>query len=127
MSDVGLLRKLARVPAQVVLDTSVIYTEFKGAMTENYVLNELVKSVCDEPYYWNSGNQAEVDFVIQKDANIIPIEVKSEMNVKARSLAEYRKKYEPKYSVVTSMKNDVGGNTVVSVPLYMIETINRLK
>ena len=123
MSDVGLLRKLAKVPSQVILDSSPIYTEFKGAMTENFVLNELVKSSYEQPYYWNSGNQAEVDFVIQDGVNIIPIEVKSETNVKARSLAEYRKKYEPKYSIVTSMKNDIGGTSTINIPLYMVESI----
>ena len=59
LSDVGLLRTLAKVPSQVVLDASAAYTEFKGAMTENYVLNELVKAFGETPYYWTSGNQAE--------------------------------------------------------------------
>ena len=123
LSDVGLLRRLAKVPPQIVLDTSALYTEFKGAMTENFILNELVKSVSEQPYYWTSGNQAEVDFVIQKDAEIIPIEVKSEKNIKARSLAEYRKKYAPRYAVVTSMKPDVGGTAVLNIPLYMIASL----
>ena len=104
LCDVGLLRKLSNVPYQVILDSSTIYTEFKGAMTENYVLGELVKNVYKKPYYWVSGNTAEVDFVIQSDSEIIPIEVKSEKNVKARSLAEYCKKYHPEYAIKTSMK-----------------------
>ena len=125
LSDVGLLRTLAKVPSQVVVDLSAVYTEFKGAMTENFVLNELVKTVCGLPYYWTSGNTAEVDFVIQKDAEIIPIEVKSEKNVKARSLAEYCRKYEPKHAVVTSMKSEVGSRASIKIPLYWIETLNR--
>lgn len=125
MSDVGLLRTMAKVPSQVVLDAAATYTEFKGAMTENYVLNELVKSISETPYYWTSGNQAEVDFVIQTGAEIVPIEVKSETNVKARSLAEYRKKYGPKYSVVTSMSGSVGGSTALSLPLYLIASLER--
>ena len=125
LSDVGLLRRLARVPAQILLDSSALYTEFKGAMTENYVLNELVKSICDEAYYWSSGNKAEVDFVIQCGSDIVPIEVKSEMNVKARSLAEYRSKYEPRHSVVVSMKNDFGGTSSLKVPLYMIASVEK--
>lgn len=123
LCDIGLLRKLSNVPYRVILDSSVIYTEFKGAMTENYVLCELVKSVCKTPYYWNSGNQAEVDFVIQSGSEIVPIEVKSEKNVKAKSLAEYRKKYVPKYSVKTSMKNDINGKDVINIPLYIISSI----
>lgn len=125
LSDVGLLRTLAKVPSQVVVDLSAAYTEFKGTMTENFVLNELVKTVCVLPYYWTSGNTAEVDFVIQKDAEIIPIEVKSEKNVKARSLAEYCRKYEPKHAVVTSMKSEVGSRASIKIPLYLIETLNR--
>lgn len=124
LCDIGLLRKLSNVPYQVVLDRSTTYTEFKGTMTENYVLCELVKKVYETPYYWNSGNTAEVDFVIQSGSEIIPIEVKSEKNVKARSLAEYRKKYHPKYAIKTSMKNDVNGKEVLNIPLYIISSLN---
>lgn len=124
LCDIGLLRKLSDVPSQVVLDSSTLYTEFKGAMTENYVLGELVKNVNDTPYYWVSGNTAEVDFIIQTGANIVPIEVKSEKNVKARSLAEYRKKYQPKYAVKTSMKNDINGKEVLNIPLYLISSLD---
>ena len=124
LCDVGLLRKLSNVPYQVILDSSTIYTEFKGAMTENYVLGELVKNVYEKPYYWVSGNTAEVDFVIQSDSEIIPIEVKSEKNVKARSLAEYCKKYHPEYAIKTSMKNEIFGNGIFNIPLYIISSLN---
>lgn len=120
MADVGILRKLSKLPYEVVLDATPAYREFKGSMTENYVLCELLKSVDDTAYYWSSGNTAEVDFIIQSGAQIVPIEVKSEKNVKARSLAEYRKKYEPKYSVKTSMKSDTTGEEVLNIPLYLI-------
>lgn len=123
MADVGILRKLSKLPYEVVLDATPNYSEFKGSMTENYVLCELLKSAYDSPYYWSSGNTAEVDFVIQCGKEIVPIEVKSERNVKARSLAEYNKKYTPKYSVKTSMKHEVGGGGVVSIPLYLISRI----
>ena len=92
MADVGILRKLSRLPYEVVLDATPTYREFKGALTENFVLGELIKSGTapeDDVYYWSSGNMAEVDFVLQCGADIVPIEVKSEKNVKARSLAEY--------------------------------------
>ena len=120
MSDVGILRKLSKLPHEVVLDATPTYKEFKGSMTENYVLCELLKSVDDTAYYWSSGNTAEVDFVIQSGTEIVPIEVKSERNVKARSLAEYRKKYTPKYAIKTSMKHETNGVEVLSVPLYLI-------
>lgn len=120
MSDVGLLRKLSKLPYEVVLDVTPTYKEFKGSMTENYVLCELLKSVDDTAYYWSSGNIAEVDFIIQSGAEIVPIEVKSERNVKARSLSEYRKKYTPRYSVKTSMKHETNGEEVLNIPLYLI-------
>ena len=126
LCDVGLLRRLARLPAQVVLDSSGIYTEFKGVMTENYVLGELVKHVDATPYYWVSGNSAEVDFIVQSGAHIVPIEVKAESNVKARSLAEYRKKYAPPISVKTSMLDEVSGNEVRLLPLYLIGSMGTM-
>ena len=125
MSDVGILRKLSKLPYEVVLDATPTYKEFKGSMTENYVLCELLKSVDDTAYYWSSGNTAEVDFIIQSGTEIVPIEVKSERNVKARSLAEYRKKYTPKYSVKTSMKHETDGEEVLNIPLYLISRLAR--
>ncbi len=127
MADVGILRKLSKLPYEVVLDATPHFREFKGSMTENYVLCELVQSVDNTAYYWSSGNTAEVDFVIQSGADIVPIEVKSEKNVKARSLAEYRKKYEPKYAVKTSMKSETGGDEVLNIPLYMISRMEQFK
>lgn len=125
MADVGILRKLSKLPYEVVLDATPSYKEFKGSLTENYVLCELVKVMEDVPYYWTSGNTAEVDFVLQSGREIVPIEVKSERNVKARSLAEYRKKYTPKYSVKTSMKNETSGEEVLNIPLYLISALKR--
>lgn len=123
MCDVAILRKLARLPYEVILDSVPIYKEFKGSMTENYVLAELMKSGCDTAYYWTSDNTAEVDFVIQCGADIVPIEVKSERNVRSRSLSEYKRRYEPRYAVKTSMKDEVGGDGSVSVPLYLISEL----
>ncbi|MCQ2427696.1 MAG: AAA family ATPase [Clostridia bacterium] len=123
MADVGILRKLSKLPYEVILDTTPTYVEFKGAMAENFVLCQLLESTDDTAYYWSSGNTAEVDFVIQCGKNIVPIEVKSEKNVKARSLAEYRKKYEPTYAVKTSMKSDISGEEVLNIPLYLISSL----
>lgn len=123
MADIGILRKLSKLPYEVILDATPHYKEFKGSLTENYVLCELVKSVDETLYYWSSGNTAEVDFILQSGSEIVPVEVKSERNVKARSLAEYRKKYTPKYSVKTSMRNETSGEEVLSIPLYLISAL----
>ncbi|MCD8117511.1 MAG: ATP-binding protein [Oscillospiraceae bacterium] len=120
MADVGILRKLSKLPYEVVLDATPAYREFKGSMTENYVLCELLSSGTETPYYWSSGNTAEVDFVVQSGAHIVPIEVKSEKNIRARSLAEYRKKYEPQISVKTSMRSEVNGEEIRNIPLYLM-------
>ncbi len=125
MADVGILRKLSKLPYEVVLDATPNYKEFKGAMTENYCLCEMQGRVCETAYYWSSGNIAEVDFIIQSGAHIVPIEVKSEKNVKAKSLAEYRKKYEPRYSVKTSMRSETGGEEVLNIPLYLLSALPR--
>ncbi len=125
MADIGILRKLSKLPYEVILDATPNYKDFKGSLTENYVLCELVKSVDETLYYWSSGNTAEVDFILQSGSEIVPVEVKSERNVKARSLAEYRKKYTPKYSVKTSMKNETNGEEVLNIPLYLISALER--
>lgn len=116
---------LWKLPYEVILDATPNYREFKGSLTENFVLCELVKSVDESLYYWTSGNKAEVDFILQSGVEIVPIEVKSERNVKARSLAEYRKKYGPKYSVITSMKSKTNGEEVLNIPLYLISALSR--
>lgn len=125
MADIGILRKLSKLPYEVILDATPNYKEFKGSLTENYVLCELIKSVDETLYYWSSGNTAEVDFILQSASEIVPVEVKSDRNVKARSLAEYRKKYAPKYSVKTSMKNETNGEEVLNIPLYLISALER--
>ena len=126
LSDVGLLHRLSKLPPEIILNATPQYAEFKGAMTENYVLTELLKSGIEAAYYWTSGNEAEVDFVIQCGGHIVPIEVKSEKNVKARSLAEYRKKYAPEYAVKTSMKSEFSGEEVRNIPLYRIASLKKM-
>ena len=118
MADIGLLRKMSRLPAEALLSQNEFFKEFKGALTENYALCELI-SLGIESYYWKSKKIAEVDFVVQFGMDIVPIEVKSERNLKAKSLAEYRKSYNPRVSVKASMAN-VSGKEVRLVPLYML-------
>ncbi|GHV24136.1 ATPase [Clostridia bacterium] len=116
LADTGLLRKMAKLPAIAILEKNHMYKEFKGAIAENYVLNELIGLYGTSPFYWKS-DIAEVDFVIQNSADIVPIEVKAEKNNRAKSLAQYIKKYEPRVSIKTSMMNNVEKN---NIPLYML-------
>lgn len=94
--DCGLLRRLAHIPASIIVDPIANYTEFKGAMAENVVLQSLLPLLDRQlPCYWTSGAQAEVEFVMQWGEDIIPVEVKAEGNISGNSLSEYKKKYNP--------------------------------
>ena len=119
LCDVGLLRKMANLPAGYILQKNNDYKEFRGAMAENYVLNEMMNLFQTDWFYWKSGNTAEIDFIVQHETCIIPVEVKSDRGNKAKSLAEYRKKYNPKISIKTSMKN-INNGDVLQIPLYFL-------
>ena len=104
--DCGLLRRLAHLPATVVTDPIANYTEFKGAMAENAVLQSIMPFMDDQkPYYWTSPGTAEVEFVIQWDDEIIPVEVKAEENISGNSLSVYFKTYNPRFRMRFSMLN----------------------
>ena len=126
MCDVGLLRRKAKVDASIILsDNKDIYKEFKGAITENFVLLELISINNEIPYYWTSGNTAEVDFIWQLEEKIIPFEVKSGVNVKSKSLSLYINKYNPKIAIRTSMKNIEKQNKILNIPLYLLWNLKK--
>jgi predicted AAA+ superfamily ATPase len=113
--DVGLFRRFAKIPTAVVLDKTAIFDEFNGLLAEQYVLQELNHY---EFFYWTSGAQAEVDFVTQLDGKIVPIEVKSGLNVKAQSLKVYRENYNPELSIRFSLLPLKKNNGLLNIPLY---------
>lgn len=124
LADVGLLRRMSRFPADVVLDTSSLTADMRGILTENFVLTELVGNGLQKPYFWKSGGIAEVDYILQEGIDVIPIEVKSAERTRSRSLTEYRSKYKPRIAVRTSLRNiarhsDEYGE-VLEIPLYLI-------
>ena len=104
-SDCGLLRRLANLPGSVVTDPTANYTEFKGAMAENAVLQSLLPHDAGMPYYWSSEAKAEVEFVIQWETEIIPIEVKAENCISGRSIVVYNDRFHPKHRVRCSFLN----------------------
>ena len=115
--DCGLLRRLAHLPASVVTDPIANYTEFKGAMAENAVLQSIMPLLDDQkPYYWTSPGTAEVEFVIQWGNEIIPIEVKAEENTTGSSLSVYNKTYTPNYRMRFSMLNFQYNSGLLSSP-----------
>lgn len=126
--DVGLLGCMARLAPQILLDGDALFTEFKGALTEQYVLQELLScSDCRIAYWTNDAGTAEVDFVLDTGREVIPVEVKAEVNLRAKSLKVYREKYQPAHSVRASLadyrKEEDG---LVNVPLYALAAMEAL-
>ena len=125
MNDVGLC-----CASQKLLYDDVIFNktdfEFRGGLAENYVFNQLQFNNFDL-YYWKSKYDAEVDFISRINADIIPIEVKSADNTKAKSLSIYIEQYKPKYSIRISTKNFGFENNIKSIPLYAVFCIENFK
>ena len=104
--DCGLLRRLAKLPSSIIVSPTANYTEFKGAMAENAILQSLMPILRREvPFYWSPDSRAEIEFVIQWNDEIIPIEVKAENCVSGRSLSVYKEKYAPKHRIRFSFLN----------------------
>ncbi len=123
MSDVGLLRRKSNINYRTILEGESSFIHFKGALTENYVMVQL-KCMGMQSYFWRTKADAEMDFITDYEGVLLPIEVKSADNTKAKSLHIFCNRYKPKMAVKTSLKN-VGDNMdgvthVWSIPLYSI-------
>lgn len=127
-ADLGILRRLAQLDPSAFGDETRLFTEFKGALTENFVLQGLIRLYEAPPHYWSSGGQAEVDFLVQRGNEIIPVEVKSDLNVRSRSLTLYGEKYkdETRRKLRFSLRNLRKDGDVLNIPLFMIDEIDRL-
>lgn len=123
LSDIGLLRKLAEVPvaALVAKDDVMGYREFKGALTENYVLQSLSTQSEVNLRYWTSNSSAEVDFLLQYDTHILPIEVKSGKSTSSRSLTLYNAEKHPILRIRYSDKELKLDDNLLNIPLYMVD------
>ena len=120
--DVGLLAAMSGLDSSIIVEGNRIFTEFKGALTEQYVLQELLLS--HEPYYYAKKNsQLEIDFLIQESGQIIPIEVKAEENLKARSLRQFVADNESETAYRVSMSNYRQESWLTNLPLYAVETL----
>lgn len=122
LADVGLLGCMVRLNQSVLLNGNELFKEFKGALTEQYVLQQLktVKGV--DTYYWtNDRGNAEIDFLIDTGNEIVPIEVKAETNLKAKSLKTFCEKYNPKMAIRTSMTDYKQEDWLLNLPLWAVE------
>lgn len=125
--DVGLLGCMAGLRQRTLLDGNKLFVEFKGALTEQYVCQQL-KTIedLDVYYYTNDRGSCEVDFVIDTGDQIVPIEVKAEVNLRAKSLKTYQEKFSPEISVRTSMSDYKKEEWLVNLPLYAIDQIDKI-
>lgn len=125
--DAGLLAAMGDIDSRVLINGSSIFTECKGALTEQFVLQELIAEDHLQPMYFSAENsRMEVDFLIQKDDEIIPIEVKAEENLRARSLRSYCEKYHPELAIRFSMSDFRRQDWMVNVPLYEVCRLKNL-
>lgn len=125
--DVGLLGCMAGLRQRTLLDGNALFVEFKGALTEQYVCQQL-KTIenLDVYYYTNGRGSCEVDFVVDTGERIVPVEVKAEINLKAKSLKTYREKFSPEVAVRTSMADYKKEDWLVNLPLYAIDQIAQI-
>ena len=127
MGDVGLLCNKFGIPTNIVIVENDNMNDFKGALAENYVCNSLVQCGL-KPYYWESNGKAEVDFVVQdKEGNIIPIEVKSSIHTRSKSLNVFKSLYKIPYSIRVSTKNFGFENDIKCIPLYSVFCLDNIK
>ena len=134
--DVGLLSAKVNLPPRVLLEKTAVFSEFKGALTEQYVQQQLRSDCGIDTVYWRSDSfQAELDFAFQADMSVVPVEVKAETNTKAKSLLTYCRKYTPEVAVRCSMNDfnrqvlSVGDDKetiLLDVPLYAVCMVERL-
>jgi uncharacterized protein len=125
--DVGLLAAMGNIEAQILLEGNAIFTEFKGALTEQYVFQQLNSTNDYVIYYWTAErSSAEIDFIVQYNSLIVPIEVKAEENLQAKSLKVYVEKFSPKMAVRTSMSDFRKQDWLTNLPLYAISELKNV-
>ena len=129
LADVGLLRRLAQLAPTAFAEGNRLFTEFKGALTENYVLQALLTQFEVTPRYWSQTNPPyEVDFLIQRENDIFPIEVKSEANINSRSLKKFKELFpnQTKLRIRFSLNNLKLDDDVLNIPLFMADYTDKL-
>ena len=129
LADVGLLRRLAQLAPTAFAEGNRLFTEFKGALTENYVLQALLTQFEVMPRYWSQTNPPyEVDFLIQRENDIFPVEVKSEANINSRSLKKFKELFpnQTKLRIRFSLNNLKLDEDMLNIPLFMADYTDNL-
>lgn len=124
MLDVGLLGCMSGLKGRTLIDGNSAFSEFKGALTEQYVLQQLIsKEKTGIYYYTNERGTCEIDFLLDDGEKVVPVEVKAETNLQAKRLKSFREKYSPEISVRTSMSDYKNEDKLLNLPLYLIDSI----
>jgi uncharacterized protein len=123
LNDTGLLGAMLKLTSSIIIEPTELFSEFNGAFTENYVANQFIYNQISNLYYWTSKSDAEVDFIIEENNTIHPIEVKSGMSRNKKSLISYSEKYNPKLIFRLSPRNFIRQNNFINIPLYAINRI----
>jgi len=122
--DVGLLNAMGNVDVKTLIEGNSIFEEFKGAITEQFVLQQLIADKI-KVYYWSSEkSKAEIDFIIQYKNFVVPIEVKAEENLQSKSLKVFCEKYKPQFAIRTSMSDFRKENWLTNISLYAINNVS---
>ena len=124
-NDVGLLRSMTNLDSKIVVEGNKLFEEFKGALTENYVIQALTSSGFDS-YYFTFDNRYEIDFLLQNKNEIVPIEVKSSENINNTSLKVYNDRFKPSTRIRFSMKNFSKDGNLINIPLFMVEYLDKI-
>lgn len=118
--DTGLLGAMLKIAPRLIIEPTAIFSEFNGAFTENFVAQQMFSINITELYYWTSSSDAEIDFIIERNNNIIPIEVKSGLSRNKKSLLSYIQKYSPAQTFRLSPRNYIEQDNLINVPLYAV-------
>ncbi|MBD5407010.1 MAG: ATP-binding protein [Treponema sp.] len=124
--DTGLLCSMTNLSAKVLLEGNTLFTEFKGALTEQYVCQQMLSELKVEPFYWSAKDStAEIDFIFQNDDEIVPVEVKAEINLQAKSFKVYRDTYNPKTAFRFSLNEFIDHGILKDIPLYDLPFVRK--
>lgn len=127
LNDVGLLSAMCDLDARTLLEGSQVFEEYKGSLTEQYILTQLVSELKLNPFYYSEERStAEIDFLVQLAGNVIPIEVKATENLQAKSLKVYAEKYKPNYVIRTSLSDYRKEDWLINLPLYAISCLRTI-
>lgn len=126
LCDGGLLRVMAKLPVDVLWTENALYTEFKGAMAENNVLQSFVAHFNVQPRYWTSEATAEVDFLLQSNTSLLPVEVKSGTRLNGKSLGIYINRFDTKLALRYSMNNLKRDDVILNIPIFLADWTEKL-